>query len=96
MSGCGGWRQLCQPIFWMTHVWRALLQKMPSNGIVAEIGVSQGVFAEQILKITNPEKLYLIDAWATDLPQFGKVAFDGVNEKFSDEIAASRIELLRG
>lgn len=40
-----------------------LLNFIPKNGIVAEIGVEGGDFAADILKHTNPKKLYLIDCW---------------------------------
>ncbi len=40
-----------------------LLNFLPKNGIVAEIGVEQGDFAQDILNYTNPKMLYLIDCW---------------------------------
>jgi len=40
-----------------------LLKLMPSNSVCAEIGVFCGNLSEDILKITKPEKLYLIDPW---------------------------------
>lgn len=39
---------------------------MPKNSICAEIGVFGGNFSKQILKITNPKMLYLIDLWGFD------------------------------
>ena len=41
----------------------SLVKKMPTSGIVAEIGVNKGKFSEMILQLNNPEKLHLIDAW---------------------------------
>jgi hypothetical protein len=38
-----------------------LLQQMPKNAIVAEIGVDRGRFAERIYEVTQPSKLHLID-----------------------------------
>ena len=40
-----------------------LLKKMPVNAICAEIGVWKGVFSEDVLRTTQPEKLYLINPW---------------------------------
>ena len=39
------------------------IQVMPKHGIVAEIGVQTGEFAELILKHAQPKHLYLIDCW---------------------------------
>lgn len=39
------------------------LNFVPKNSIVAEVGVEQGDFAEDILRMTNPKELYLIDCW---------------------------------
>lgn len=41
-----------------------ILKLLPKNGIIAEIGVWDGQFSEQILKYCNPKHLYLIDGWA--------------------------------
>ena len=43
-----------------------LLKYLPQNAIVSEIGVWEGDFATQILNVTSPEKLYLIDSWNHD------------------------------
>ena len=40
-----------------------LLDKMQKRGICAEIGVFKGENAKRIIKITKPEKLYLIDVY---------------------------------
>lgn len=42
----------------------ALIENMPKNKVVAEIGVDQGEFSELILKTSTPQKLHLIDSWA--------------------------------
>lgn len=41
-----------------------LLHLLPKNAIVAEIGVYRGDYADEILQITNPSQLYLIDLWS--------------------------------
>ena len=39
------------------------LNKLPKNGIVAEIGVAEGKHAVAMKEISTPEKMYLIDPW---------------------------------
>jgi hypothetical protein len=41
----------------------SLIAELPHNAVVAEIGVAQGEFSVDILAITNPSQLYLIDCW---------------------------------
>lgn len=40
-----------------------LLKSMPREAVCAEIGVWKGVFSKQILKITKPKMMHLIDPW---------------------------------
>lgn len=40
-----------------------LLEHLPKNATGAEIGVYMGNFANRILSIADPKKLYLIDPW---------------------------------
>jgi len=40
-----------------------MLRKLPRHAVVAEIGVGGGDFSQDILTITSPEKLHLIDPW---------------------------------
>lgn len=71
-----------------------LLHHLPKNAVVAEIGVSNGDFAEQILRITNPEKLILIDLWNT---RFAPISFmEDIKIRFQKEIASGQVELRRG
>lgn len=39
------------------------LRQMPKRTVCAEIGVWKGEFSEQILRITSPKLLHLIDPW---------------------------------
>ena len=56
-----------------------LLNLMPSGAVCAEVGVWKGEFSRQILEVTRPSKLHLIDPWSYQ-PKFpdriygGKVA----------------------
>ena len=72
----------------------SFLELMPKNAVVAEVGVDKGGFSEQILQITNPQKLHLIDAWDTERYHDGLAL--GVQVKFRELIASGKIELHRG
>ena len=41
----------------------ALLHQMPRRASCAEIGVWKGEFSDQILSVTDPLKLHLVDPW---------------------------------
>ncbi len=70
-----------------------LLDRLPSGGVVAEIGVAFGDFTTQILNRSRPEKLYLVDAWASERYQLG---LEQIRDRFSDEIASGAIEVNQG
>lgn len=42
---------------------KKILELVPKNSVIAEIGVLRGDFSEQIKKICSPRRLYLIDCW---------------------------------
>jgi hypothetical protein len=69
-----------------------LLTRMPQGKICAEIGVNEGEFSEQILKINQPSKLHLIDAWGN-----AERYHDGlkliVEDKFDNEIKKGIVEI---
>jgi hypothetical protein len=63
-----------------------LLGKMPKGAIAAEIGVWEGKFSEQIIEITQPRELHLIDPWLYQ-PEFGNTGFGRKkNETRMDEM----------
>jgi len=68
-----------------------LLKNMPTNKVVAELGVDRGGFSELILKIATPQKLHLIDVWE------GGRYHDGLNNivetKFKNEIDKGLVEM---
>ncbi len=41
----------------------AMLNLLPKNGIIAELGVDEGLFSKEIISKCKPQKLHLIDAW---------------------------------
>jgi len=87
-----------------------LLAKMPKNSICAEIGVLRGDFSKRILRIDNPEKLYLIDSWEFQKRDLNKIApgckvtsqadFDDhllkVQERFDLEIKNAQVIIEKG
>ena len=53
-----------------------LLERMPEQAVCAEVGVWKGGFSTEILKRTNPSKLYLIDPWEFQ-PEFSDRMYGG-------------------
>lgn len=43
---------------------RALLACLPSGGVIAEVGVAEGLFSREILEVCRPTTLHLIDKWS--------------------------------
>ena len=71
----------------------ALLNFLPKNSIVGEIGVSLGKYSEQILTVTQPQKLYLIDAWANESYKSHKQI---VTDRFKKEISLEQVIICQG
>ncbi len=87
---------------------RKFLQKLPKGGIAVEIGVWQGEFSPTILELIAPKQLILIDPWThiendshseAFVGRTGKTKmdriFDKVVKRFSDEIKAEKVALIR-
>ena len=55
--------RVASPTEWLHTREDLLRQVMPQNAIVAEIGVQRGGFAIEILNLTHPRKIFLIDCW---------------------------------
>ena len=70
----------------------SFLQRMPKNGVCAEIGVDQGEFSKMILEITDPSRLHLVDAWG-DPSRYHDGLKLAVKDKFSSEIAMGKVEV---
>jgi predicted O-methyltransferase YrrM len=71
-----------------------LLEVLPKQGIVAEIGVNKGAYSKEIIFRTAPKKLHLIDAWDTD--RFHDGIQKLVENTFKDEIESGVVEINRG
>jgi len=71
-----------------------LLTLLPSNAIVAEVGVDEGHFSEKILRLSNPKRLHLIDAWSSE--RFSEDKLNKVQSRFSAEIECGQVVVNRG
>ncbi len=79
-----------------------MLRLMPQNGTVAEIGVFKGDFSAQILSITKPHRLHLIDFWPDEMIHSGGERITGtdactfVRNTFASEIKNNKVFLHKG
>lgn len=71
----------------------SLLKQLPKHGVVAEIGVNEGDFSEEILQVCVPQKLILIDVWASKRYHGG--LFDKVKKRFAPQLENGVIEIIR-
>jgi predicted O-methyltransferase YrrM len=67
---------------------RAMLTHMPRRAVCAELGVLRGEFSREILDITHPSKLHLIDIAAD--------AVTAVTSRFTREIADGIVQVHQG
>src|SRR5205807_1793650 len=65
-----------------------LLTLLPSNGIVAEVGVDEGHYSENILRLSNPKRLHLIDVWSSE--RFGEDKLNKVQVASARKLNAVR------
>jgi hypothetical protein len=61
-----------------------LLGYLPEGGVVAELGVDKGLFSQQIIENCKPEKLHLIDVWASE--RFNEQKALNVSRTFKEKI----------
>lgn len=71
-----------------------MLQLLPKNGRVAELGVNKGDFSAHILNICRPEKLFLVDHWKRNSKRCDKKRT--VEQRFHQAIAHGRVEIVSG
>ena len=94
-------RELPRPRLFQEHIAncellldrQALLERLPSGAVVAEIGVDRGAFSRRILDTAAPAQLTLVDVW--DSERYHGGLFDHVAATFSAEIAAGQVEIHR-
>lgn len=70
-----------------------LLDVLPRQGIVAELGVADGDFSHEILTRMKPRELHLIDVWQSTRYAGGLA---NVEERFRREIVSRRVVIRRG
>lgn len=73
---------------------KALLEILPKNAVVAELGVNKGDFSRQILDICHPQKLHLVDIWNTERYHNG-LKLD-IENKFEKEFASGQLQINLG
>lgn len=73
---------------------RALVETLPKEAVVAEIGVARGDFSQEILEISRPTQLHLIDWWRR--PREYRDLRDAVEQRFANEIAEGRVIIHQG
>jgi len=70
-----------------------LLDKIPKNSILAEIGVDKGDFSERLYEKCNPKHLYLIDLWSSK--RYGEKKFNIVKNRFYDQLKKDEVKIFR-
>lgn len=68
-----------------------LLDLMPKEGVVAELGVDQGGFSKQIMDRTKAKKLHLVDFWGSK--RYNQNKRQGVENLFSKELESKQVEI---
>lgn len=78
-----------------------LLRRLPTGGVVAEVGVFAGDFSAKILEIVRPERLFLVDWWRPGPVAQGTVRTTGpenyrrVADRFADQIHSGQVVVVR-
>jgi len=88
---------------------QTLLHTLPKNAVAAEIGVWRGDFSQNILRVTEPKTLYLIDPWQTNKDEtyakswYGSAAhtdmetiYQSVRNRFRQQIESGVVCVVRG
>lgn len=89
-----------------------LIRHFPRFGVGAEIGVFKGEFAQMLLRVCQPEVMYLVDHWLLSLRWgppinapgelfaqdlvLGDAAYRECRATFAAEIASGRVRVLHG
>ena len=73
-----------------------LLDLMPKNGFVAEIGVAEGLYSKQILQQNIPRKLHLIDSWPPRKGHSTNDARQAVEKNFAAKISEGVAKVHQG
>lgn len=71
----------------------ALLRKLPTQGVVAELGVAAGDFSRQIVDICSPAQLHLVDIWSSD--RYSEELYMSVNDYFLQQQQSGEVTIHR-
>lgn len=71
-----------------------LLKLLPKQGVVAEIGVDEGGFSQEILDTCSPAKLHLVDFWGSK--RYNQEKRKGVEKRFENQINDGTVEINLG
>lgn len=71
-----------------------MLELLPQDGVVAELGVDEGGFSQSILEINKPKKLHLIDFWGSK--RYNQDKRRNVEQMFSERIKDQQVEINLG
>jgi hypothetical protein len=78
---------------------KRMLKVMPKNAVVVEVGVFRGKFAQEIMCITEPKYLLLIDPWIYEQPTKEKwmyVPWGGIKSQADFEQEYRKVVLCLG
>lgn len=70
-----------------------LLDLLPKNAIVAEVGVAFGDFTIEIIERTNPQCIHLVDLWGSERYKEG---LENIKQKFSTVIQSNNMIINQG
>jgi hypothetical protein len=70
-----------------------LLRRLPAGGIVMECGVDEAKLSRQIVQISNPTQLILVDTWATR--RFNSSKLEMIQREFTEEISRGNVRIAR-
>ncbi len=70
-----------------------LLDMMPRDAVVAEVGAAFGDFSSKILQRCAPKQLHLVDSWASERYEIG---LETIKKNLADDIAADRLHIHQG
>lgn len=73
-----------------------LLSRLPSDAVVAEVGVAEGHFSRQILEHARPRTLHLIDMWSAAKPGYDDAEYVKLRQFFGTPEFSGRVVFHRG
>lgn len=73
---------------------KELLKRLPSEAVVAEIGVDNGTFSKMIQEYCDPKKLHLIDVWNSD--RYNNQKKNTVYQKFQKNLDSGQVKIHEG